>query len=211
MIGPIAAGRENRVKFLCDQCKAKYQISDDKVAGKTVRMKCRKCGHMIEVRAAVTGTSVADRNTGTAAAAPTSGSHADSPPSPGEQRRSRLSPESRPRSPPRPARDEPVSSGQARPAPPAHAATRSARGRVQVVDADGARGRSRSARALERRRVVRGDQRRPRGADSHHGAPSQGGARCGHRRLAGVARGDGGVAAGQDDRRARFARPRSCL
>jgi predicted Zn finger-like uncharacterized protein len=47
------------VKFLCDQCKAKYQIADDKVAGKTVRMKCRKCGHLIEVRAAVTETSVA--------------------------------------------------------------------------------------------------------------------------------------------------------
>ena len=46
------------MKFLCDQCKAKYQISDEKVAGKTVRMKCRKCGHMIEVRAAVTETSV---------------------------------------------------------------------------------------------------------------------------------------------------------
>ena len=46
------------MKFLCDQCKAKYQISDDKVVGKTVRMKCRKCGHMIEVRAAVTETSV---------------------------------------------------------------------------------------------------------------------------------------------------------
>ena len=47
------------MKFLCDQCKAKYQISDDKVAGKTVRMKCRKCGHLIEVRAAVTESSVA--------------------------------------------------------------------------------------------------------------------------------------------------------
>jgi predicted Zn finger-like uncharacterized protein len=47
------------VKFLCEQCKAKYQIADDKVAGKTVRMKCRKCGHLIEVRAAVTETSVA--------------------------------------------------------------------------------------------------------------------------------------------------------
>ncbi len=46
------------MKFLCEQCKAKYQISDDKVAGKTVRMKCRKCGHMIEVRAEVTETSV---------------------------------------------------------------------------------------------------------------------------------------------------------
>ena len=46
------------MKFLCEQCKAKYQISDDKVAGKTVRMKCRKCGHMIEVKAEVTETSV---------------------------------------------------------------------------------------------------------------------------------------------------------
>ncbi len=47
------------MKFLCEQCKAKYQISDDKVAGKTVRMTCRKCGHNIEVRAEVTETSVA--------------------------------------------------------------------------------------------------------------------------------------------------------
>jgi predicted Zn finger-like uncharacterized protein len=42
------------VKFLCEQCKAKYQIADDKAAGKTVRMKCRKCGYLIEVRAAAT-------------------------------------------------------------------------------------------------------------------------------------------------------------
>jgi predicted Zn finger-like uncharacterized protein len=49
------------VKFLCDQCKTKYQIADEKVAGKTVRMKCRKCGHAIEVRAAVTETSVSNR------------------------------------------------------------------------------------------------------------------------------------------------------
>jgi predicted Zn finger-like uncharacterized protein len=47
------------VKFLCEQCKAKYQIADDKIVGKTVRMKCRKCGHLIEVRAEVTETSVA--------------------------------------------------------------------------------------------------------------------------------------------------------
>lgn len=38
------------MKFLCDSCKTKYQIDDDKVAGKTVRMKCRKCGHLIEIR-----------------------------------------------------------------------------------------------------------------------------------------------------------------
>lgn len=40
------------MKFLCDQCKAKYQIADEKVQGKTLRMKCRKCGHVIEIRAA---------------------------------------------------------------------------------------------------------------------------------------------------------------
>jgi len=46
------------VKFFCDQCKAKYQIADEKVVGKTVRMKCRKCGHIIELRAEVTESSV---------------------------------------------------------------------------------------------------------------------------------------------------------
>jgi predicted Zn finger-like uncharacterized protein len=51
------------VKFLCEHCKAKYQIADDKVAGRTVRMKCRKCGGQIEVRAAVTETSVAVKAT----------------------------------------------------------------------------------------------------------------------------------------------------
>lgn len=49
------------MKFLCDNCKAKYQIGDDKVAGKTVRMKCRRCGHMIQVNANVTEGSVSRR------------------------------------------------------------------------------------------------------------------------------------------------------
>ena len=44
------------MKFLCDQCKAKYQIADEKVSGKTLRMKCRKCGHIIEIRAATEAT-----------------------------------------------------------------------------------------------------------------------------------------------------------
>ncbi len=38
------------MKFLCDNCKAKYQIADEKVAGRTLRMKCRKCGHSILIR-----------------------------------------------------------------------------------------------------------------------------------------------------------------
>jgi predicted Zn finger-like uncharacterized protein len=35
------------MKFLCPSCKAKYQIADEKVAGRSVRMKCRKCGYVI--------------------------------------------------------------------------------------------------------------------------------------------------------------------
>jgi predicted Zn finger-like uncharacterized protein len=37
------------MKFLCDNCKAKYQIGDDRIAGKAVRMKCRRCGHDIHL------------------------------------------------------------------------------------------------------------------------------------------------------------------
>src|SRR5262245_61991799 len=40
------------MKFLCPSCKAKYQIADEKVAGRSVRMKCRKCGHVIQVTSA---------------------------------------------------------------------------------------------------------------------------------------------------------------
>lgn len=42
------------MKFICDNCKAKYQIGDEKVAGKMVRMQCRRCGHLIQVSASVT-------------------------------------------------------------------------------------------------------------------------------------------------------------
>lgn len=39
------------MKFTCPNCSAKYQIADEKVAGRTVKMKCRKCGTMIPIRA----------------------------------------------------------------------------------------------------------------------------------------------------------------
>jgi len=38
------------MKFLCRKCKAKYQIADDKVAGRTLRMTCQQCGEPIVVR-----------------------------------------------------------------------------------------------------------------------------------------------------------------
>src|SRR6476469_637929 len=37
------------MKFLCPSCKAKYQIADEKVVGRSVRMKCRKCGYVIPI------------------------------------------------------------------------------------------------------------------------------------------------------------------
>jgi predicted Zn finger-like uncharacterized protein len=37
------------MKFLCPSCKAKYQIADEKVSGRAVRMKCRKCGYIIPI------------------------------------------------------------------------------------------------------------------------------------------------------------------
>ncbi|MCA9532155.1 MAG: zinc-ribbon domain-containing protein [Myxococcales bacterium] len=47
------------MKFLCDNCKAKYQIPDEKVAGRTLRMTCRKCGNDILIRGAGVSPSVA--------------------------------------------------------------------------------------------------------------------------------------------------------
>jgi len=38
------------MKFLCPQCKAKYQIADEKIEGRTLRMKCRRCEHEIVVK-----------------------------------------------------------------------------------------------------------------------------------------------------------------
>ena len=38
------------MKFLCPNCKAKYQISDEKIAGRTLKMDCRRCNHPIVIR-----------------------------------------------------------------------------------------------------------------------------------------------------------------
>ena len=50
------------MKFLCGSCRTKYQISDDKVRGKILTIRCKKCGAKILVReslAASGGTAVA--------------------------------------------------------------------------------------------------------------------------------------------------------
>ncbi len=38
------------MKFLCSNCKAKYQIADEKVIGRTLRMTCRQCKQEIVIR-----------------------------------------------------------------------------------------------------------------------------------------------------------------
>jgi predicted Zn finger-like uncharacterized protein len=38
------------MRFACDGCDAKYMISDDKVGPGGVKVRCKKCGHVILVR-----------------------------------------------------------------------------------------------------------------------------------------------------------------
>ncbi|SEN25537.1 MJ0042 family finger-like domain-containing protein [Stigmatella aurantiaca] len=38
------------MRFVCDSCRAQYMISDDKVGAKGVKVRCKKCGHVILVR-----------------------------------------------------------------------------------------------------------------------------------------------------------------
>ncbi|MEL6181112.1 MAG: GYF domain-containing protein, partial [Myxococcota bacterium] len=38
------------MKFYCDNCNAKYLIGDDKVRGKILRIRCKRCSHVIVVR-----------------------------------------------------------------------------------------------------------------------------------------------------------------
>ena len=38
------------MKFLCGSCRTKYQISDDKVRGKILTIRCKKCGAKVVVK-----------------------------------------------------------------------------------------------------------------------------------------------------------------
>lgn len=38
------------MRFVCDSCRAQYMISDDKVGARGVKVRCKKCGHVILVR-----------------------------------------------------------------------------------------------------------------------------------------------------------------
>lgn len=38
------------MKFYCDKCQTKYSIADEKIAGKVLKVRCKKCAHVITVR-----------------------------------------------------------------------------------------------------------------------------------------------------------------
>ena len=38
------------MKVVCEGCQAKYQVPDERVAGRKLRIKCRRCGNGIIVR-----------------------------------------------------------------------------------------------------------------------------------------------------------------
>jgi predicted Zn finger-like uncharacterized protein len=46
------------MRIVCDNCSAKYQISDDKVRNKVFKIRCKKCSHTIVVRAGAQGPEV---------------------------------------------------------------------------------------------------------------------------------------------------------
>ena len=46
---PQAGPGKAAMKITCQSCQAKYTIADEKVAGKTVKIKCKKCGATIVV------------------------------------------------------------------------------------------------------------------------------------------------------------------
>src|SRR5678815_2307605 len=41
---------EHGVKFLCDRCKTRYSIADDRVRGKILKIRCKNCANVITVR-----------------------------------------------------------------------------------------------------------------------------------------------------------------
>jgi len=47
------------MRFVCDRCKSKYSISDEKVRGKILKIRCKRCNHIIEVRDPVAAKSAA--------------------------------------------------------------------------------------------------------------------------------------------------------
>lgn len=65
-----------RVKFLCDRCKTRYSIGDDRVRGKILKIRCKNCANVITVREGMSDVDASDpeglRKRGTTQAVPIS-------------------------------------------------------------------------------------------------------------------------------------------
>ena len=48
------------MKFLCDRCKTRYSIGDDRVRGKILKIRCKNCANVITVREGMTDADAAD-------------------------------------------------------------------------------------------------------------------------------------------------------
>ncbi|MCA9625997.1 MAG: zinc-ribbon domain-containing protein, partial [Myxococcales bacterium] len=114
------------MRFNCQNCAAKYQIADEKVSGKTVRMKCRKCGELIQVRAEASTEGVAPvyapvgapRTRGNSYAGPLPTMESTAGHAPGAGLRARPAGPPRPHSPPRPVGPPRPGAGLPRPSGP---------------------------------------------------------------------------------------------
>jgi predicted Zn finger-like uncharacterized protein len=62
------------VNFACDACQKRYSIADEKVQGRSFRVTCKQCGHVIVVRAATPPATAARAPTAVPPPAPTSAS-----------------------------------------------------------------------------------------------------------------------------------------
>ncbi|HEY4058823.1 MAG TPA: GYF domain-containing protein [Kofleriaceae bacterium] len=60
------------MKFLCDRCKTRYSIGDDRVRGKILKIRCKNCANVITVREGMsdTGADLGPRRNRTTTAAP---------------------------------------------------------------------------------------------------------------------------------------------
>ncbi|XXF80471.1 adventurous gliding motility protein GltJ [Myxococcaceae bacterium GXIMD 01537] len=61
------------MRFVCDSCRAQYMISDDKIGAKGVKVRCKKCGYVITVRASGATSSKEDAAPATDASATAKG------------------------------------------------------------------------------------------------------------------------------------------
>ena len=52
------------MKFLCDRCKTRYSIGDDRVRGKILKIRCKNCANVITVREGMTDADTADAAAG---------------------------------------------------------------------------------------------------------------------------------------------------